>query len=102
MTVLPEDRPIVKALRGMLTEMDDSTPILRDWRHKIQVAINVIRSLRDSPTPEPPTMRTLLMRAARLLRELGDECGLPPLDSTRAIQIEAEALVMEIENVLAD
>jgi hypothetical protein len=38
------ERPILRALRKVLCEMDDSTPILKEWRHVIQVAINVIES----------------------------------------------------------
>jgi len=45
------DRPIVAELERMLTEMDDSTPILREWRHKIEVAIRCLRE-RGTEWPE--------------------------------------------------
>lgn len=53
------DRQIVVALRRMLLEMDDSTPILKEWRNNIEVAIRVLREDQLFGSPMTPIMETV-------------------------------------------
>jgi hypothetical protein len=72
-------------------------------QHVLTELSDALRSMALGGLP-PPREGTeqLLRRAADLLGRLGDGRGLPMLDETLPIQIEAEALAMEIENTLSE